>query len=383
MVEDAPGKKRHTFNQKINWTGIGLAFLAICIIALGMARSQANTFSGMRTVRSHGSVGSDNSSYVEFAEGVIRFSRDGVSYLDAHGNEQWNKAYQIKAPFYYINSNGTTGVIGDRGGNTIVVFDEKEPRGEIDTAYPVEKIAVAANGIVCAILQNGDKPFINCYDVNGNILVEHKTTLQANGYPIEMSLSPDGTMLQLSYMSVEKGSLATKIAYYNFGKEQRDNYKVTEDFYEDTIIPAGYFINKKTSILFGDNAFYIYSGQERPQLQDTIELGKEIKSVCYDQNHIVFVLRNEDTSGYELRVYDTNGSQKLSREFEGEYSNLEIQGDQIILYEGKSCKIFTMLGVLKMDGDADSDIMAIIPASGLNKYLLISADGINEVRLAR
>ena len=44
--------------------------------------------------------------------------------------------------------------VAERGGNDIYVMDEKGAKGEIHTNYPIEKIAVAENGIVSTILNN-------------------------------------------------------------------------------------------------------------------------------------------------------------------------------------------------------------------------------------
>ena len=46
---------------------------------------------------------SDNS-YREFAGGVLKYSRDGIAYLDSSGQEQWNQPYQIKNPSLDVNS---------------------------------------------------------------------------------------------------------------------------------------------------------------------------------------------------------------------------------------------------------------------------------------
>ena len=54
-----------------------------------------------------------------------------------------------------------------------------------------------------------------------------------------------------------------------------------------------------------------------------------------------------------------------------------------LMYDGKKCRIYSELGVEKFEGEVDKDIMEIRPLAGINKYLLMSADGMEEVRLVK
>ena len=54
---------------------------------------------------------------------MLKYSRDGVSYLNIRGEEQWNQSVQFKNPFVEIN--GTTAAVADKGGNNILVVQEE------------------------------------------------------------------------------------------------------------------------------------------------------------------------------------------------------------------------------------------------------------------
>ena len=114
----------------------------------------------------------------------------------------------------------------------------------------------------------------------------------------------------------------------------------------------------------------------------TIELDKEVKGVFYDDEYLGFILKNEGEA-CELRLYDMEGKQKLSRTFTGEYANVKMSQGNVLMYDGKKCRIYSELGVEKFEGEVDKDIMEIRPLAGINKYLLMSADGMEEVRLVK
>ena len=81
---------------------------------------EMQTYTNMRTIESYAGKGTDKSSYLQFADGVLKYSRDGISYLNKKGEEQWNQAYQIKNPF--LNTSKKAVAVAARGGNDIYVL---------------------------------------------------------------------------------------------------------------------------------------------------------------------------------------------------------------------------------------------------------------------
>ena len=78
-----------------------------------------------------------------------------------------------------------------------------------------------------------------------------------------------------------------------------------------------------------------------------------------------------------------NGEQKISKKFVGEYSNISVSEGNVIMLDGKKCMIFSAWGVRKFDGEVEMNIKEVLPLTGINKYLLVSNDGMEEVRLVK
>ena len=127
----------------------------------------------------------------------------------------------------------------------------------------------------------------------------------------------------------------------------------------------------------------IYRGQDTPSLQNTIELDKQIKSVFYSPSYIGLVLKNEGEAGYELRLYNKSGSMVMSEKFTGDYSNVKICGMQVIMYGGTQCSVFTRAGVHKFEGEMDEAILEMFPVFGVNKYIVMNANGMEVVRFVK
>ncbi len=321
--------------------------------------------------------------YQEFAGGVLKYSSDGVSYLNRRGEEQWNQSCQIKVPFLDVND--TSAAVADKGGNTILVFQRDGLKGEIQTNLPIEKISVSEQGVVGAILKDELGAEVVCYDTAGNILVEHKASASGIGYPISVALSPNAEVMQVSYLYVQEGEILSRVACYNFGEagEEAVDHQVTYEEYADTILATGFYMTDSVSAVVGDNSLMIFKGEEVPEEASVVPLDKEVQSVCHNSRYIALILKNEGAGGYELRLYDTAGNLALSRDFTGEYKNVKLSGGQLILYDGRNCTIYTLSGHVRFEGEMDSNILEIFPIFGVNRYIVMDTNGMEIVRLAR
>nr|WP_106789556.1 DUF5711 family protein [Massilistercora timonensis] len=374
--EEQGGRKR---SYKILMAAGAVLLLAVAIFLV----IHLQTYDTVRVEETYKIDGVTDSSYEEFAKGVLKYSRDGVSYLNTQGEERWNQPGQFKNPF--VDINGTTAAIADKGGNNIMVVQESGVKGEIETTRPIEKIAVSRQGIVSAILKNEDSPQVICYDTAGNILVEHQTSFAGTGYPVDVALSEDGETMMVVYLSVNGGTYKSSVAYYNFGKS-RDTFadhQTAYKEYEKTILASGFYLDGSVSAVVGDNCLTIFKGIEQPEEATTVSLDKEIKSVFHSEKYIGLILKNKGKKGYELCLYNASGKKVMSEDFSGDYGNIKLSGNQVIMYAGRKCSIFLSSGVKKFEGEMDNDILEILPISGVNKYIVMNANGMEDIRLVK
>ena len=93
--------------------------------------------------------------------------------------------------------------------------------------------------------------------------------------------------------------------------------------------------------------------------------------------------RNTGKDGYELRLYNTSGKKVLSKEIKENYRNIRICGNQVILFDGKKCSIYLKNGIHKFEGTMDDSILEIVPVFGVNKYIVLDVNGMDNIRLVR
>lgn len=362
-----------------------LVVLLLIVIALGTVfyAFQNTTYDYVQVVKTYENKSTNNGNYIEYADGVLEYSRDGIAMLTEKGEELWNQPCQMSNPMAEICKN--TAVVADKGGTNIYVFQRDGLKGEIQSTRPIEKVAVSAQGIVAAILQDEETPRVMCYDAKGNLLVEHKTSLTNTGYPVAIDLSQDGNVLLVSYLCTRGNSVVTRVSFYYFGENgaEKEDYQVAQKEYADTVIPTVAFVDSNTSLLISDQALILYDGLETPEEKQVITLDKEIQSVAYDDQYIALVLKNSGETGHELRMYRMNGKQMMSVEIEGEYTDIKVSNGQVLLYDENKCVIYNNTGVCKFEGTLEMNVLDLFPVAGLNKYMVISANGFQEIQLAK
>lgn len=379
-MERRKKKKRY---RRIRFQKVIMAAVLAFMVILGTYLLLANhLYHAVYETASYKRETSNNNRYAAFRNGIIRYSKNGVTYLNRRNEVLWIQPAQFQNPV--IDISGLTFAVADAGGNTVQVFTEEGLKGEFETNLPIEKFSISNQGIVSAILKNENSPMIVTYDSTGNILVENQVVIGSMGYPTALDMSPDGNVLVVSYLDMRSGMLKSRVAGYNFSEEgaEQENHQVSIEEYEDSIMPEVFFMDDFTSVAVGDHSFAISEGWEVPEKKTEVQISQEIKSAFHTERYIGFVLLNEEKSGYELRLYDKAGKQVMNRAIAGEYGNVQMIGNEIILYEGNRCSIYTSTGMPRFDGNMKEDVLMLIPTEGINQYLVMSTDELRVIYLA-
>ena len=359
--------------------GVIIAVLLIVGIYLFNRFKTYDGFSVDKSIKVDSGTGSKIVSFGEFA---VKYSEDGVSYID--GEETvWANAHEMKTPI--VDACQGYLAIADKNTNDIFIYTEEGKSGSIRTSYPIIKMEVAEQGVVAALLQEQQANYIEVYNSDGKQLVSHKTLIQENGYPIDFSLSDDGTQMVVSYLTISDGTLKTKIKFYNFsnvGKNTTDRVIAQFDHYEDVIVPKVQFVNGDDVIAVGENVLSFYSAGRKPSLKEEIEVKEEIEKIFYNEEYVGFVLKN-DSNGFphKVKVYDLSGNEKMDEDLKGEYDNVKLAGENILLYNDLDCRIVSFNGVTKLEYTFKEEIKDIIPLKDSGEFLIMNSGEIEKVQL--
>lgn len=323
----------------------------------------------------------DNAACMNYENGFLTYSKDGISYTDTKGNALWNQTFEMQNPMVRIAKSRVA--VADYNGHIIHNIAQSGDAVEIDTNLPIREFALAENGMVAAILEDTNITWIYLYNSNGEKVAYVKTTMQKSGYPVAVALSPDGKLMAVSYVTVESGAAKSSVAFYNFssvGQNFVDNFASGAD-YVDAVIPYITFLGKDTAFAVADNRLVLYGGDQRPKSTADVLLDEEIQSVFYNETNIGLVfLDTTGTGKYRLDVYNTSGAVVTSLYFDMDYKDIILYKDTVIIYNETQCTIFNMRGLERFRGEFEKPVLLFSPLS-TKKYLAVTKDSIDIIEM--
>lgn len=324
--------------------------------------------------------------YEAFGSNVLKYTKDGASYIDSRGKIVWSISYQMKSPVCYVN--GSYAVIADRQGNSLYICNQEGQRGQAETTLPILRASISAHGVTAVLLEDSTASYISFFKEDGSELDWLiKTVMSKSGYLLDVSLSPEGTQVMVSNVYLQDGIMGNRVAFYNFseyGKSYPDRLVGGFEEMKDSVIPRVRFLDEDHACAFGNGqvGFFSLENQTSPALLAHIKLEEEIKSVCYSDQYVGVMVENpEGESDYRLDVYSAGGKLKFSKPVSFQYKEIDIDGDMVILYNENSCEIYNMSGKCRFSGSFDFTFSAVRAGRMENELIFTGGDTVRSIRL--
>lgn len=327
--------------------------------------------------------------YQVMGDGLLRYSKDGVSYSVNLEENVWNQSFEMASA--RTATCGNYLAIGDIGSNQIRIFNQAGQVGSVITSYPIVDVGVASQGVAAAILSEGGSNYIYLYSSTGEELVAIKTNVSQMGYPLDFALSQDGEKLVVSYLNIEDGTMRTNLVFYSFGSAGANEVDhIMGSFEYDSIIPKVEFLDNGVAAVYEEKGFSLYSMDYYPELIREVDFDQEIKSVFSSDKYIGFIWRNpietdsdkpSSKGRYHMEVYTTSGRLYMQTDFDFEYQTVTNTNHNIVLYNDSECVVYAFNGKEKFRYTFNEKIIKLLPKSKLDEYILISSSAIEEIRL--
>ncbi len=381
-------KSPEEFRKRIMAHRIRNLLLIVCVatvvisIAAGLYIQIKNqSYSACVTIASEKKQQYNGTTILAYQNGFLTYSKDGISYTDYKGNVIWNQTYGMQSPIVAVRDKWVA--VGDYNGHIVYNINADGSAQEIDTNLPIRQLAVSANGVVAAILEDSSVTWIKVYNPNGENAISIKTTMQKSGYPMSVSLSDTGKLMQVAYLKAESGNVKSVVSFYNFD-EVGQNYTdtmVSVYEYANSVIPFSAFMNANTAFSVADNRLDIYQDAEIPRSIYQGFLNEEIQDVYYNENYIGLVFY--DTTGvekYRLDVYDQSGKKILEKSFGLEYRDIIFTKDAIVIYDEAECILMGFNGREKYAGDIVDQTLLLKPLGG-KRFLAVTAEALEILEM--
>ncbi len=290
--------------------------------------------------------------YFKFKNGIIRYSSDGISFINKSLKIDWSVAYNLKNLLVDVSKNFFA--ISSLSENEIIIFDEKGVSGRITTEYPIQRIKISDNGYLYALQSVDYTSYIMVYDKSANKLdIAIKSLLNEDGLAIDMDVSSDGTELCVDYVYLVDDNLKTKVVYYNFGEVGKlANAKrivgVFDNLENNDFVASVIFFDNYNSQFISNNGVSFIS----TRILNSPEL---VYNYSYD-NILSFTNSNDffsivinDLGNKKLLIFDKKGTKISNVNIDFQYENFYITDDLIIFINKNRVLGITDRGIKKFD----------------------------------
>lgn len=381
--EDDRNKKKRR-RLRVLAISIGAALIiGIAAIVIVSYYYVNRSFSGYDVVSEINRADSNNVTYRSFQNNLLKYSRDGISLLDGNGKTLWNGGYEMENP--QVDICGEYVAVADIGAKKFYVYNGKDSGVDMEMPFPIGRLKVAANGKVAVLLHDEDSDVINIYDPYNTVeplKVEVPTNVTDNGYPLDFDISPDGDSLVAAYM-LASGGMETKVCFYNFTEVGQDqNTLVGGKSFEKNMISCIKFIAEDEVAICYENGFSFFENMKKPEMAFEKTFDKEIKSLGYDEDHILVITGNAgSTEDQFAHLFSFRGKEEMTEKIGFKYIDIMMVDQEIIFTDDQSCHILRKNGKEKFFFDFGKKYEYFFPAKRDNQYFLLDETTIKKIKI--
>ncbi|MDO5402762.1 MAG: DUF5711 family protein [Eubacteriales bacterium] len=373
--------RRHRYRSAI----VVAVVLLLAVVAFFIIRKVLDnkTYEGYSVSSSVSRDDTESAQYIAYNDGYVRYSNDGIAYFNGSKTAVWNQTYSMQKP--QVKICGDKIAVGDLNGNLIYVFNSEGFMGKVDAPLSISQIEVGKQGVVAAILEDNSANYINMYDSDGDKIYTVKTTLAGDGYPVDISISDDGTKLIASYIYVSGESMNTNVVFYNFSDVgQNETERVVGGFnhYGSTIVGDVQFLSGTEAVAVGENVVTLYKIKEYPSIYKEIEIDSEIERVFFSDEYIGLLMNNSDSGElYKLIVYNLSGARQFETTFNTQYNNFQFDGSSVVMNNSSTFTIMNMSGKVITMQNVELPLSSILTTGVRGRYILINSKYIQSIKL--
>ncbi|MBQ9278338.1 MAG: hypothetical protein IJ224_06860 [Lachnospiraceae bacterium] len=364
-------------------TIIAILALMVFVAAAAFINSMMNKeYKGYRVISSTETNYENTASYIQFSGNLLKYTPDGVSYINRNGDTVWSAGINMKMPIAVAR--GDYAVVADLNGNAVSVFSNEGQVSSLTMPYTICDVDVAKQGAFAVVLESDKTNYIKLYDKNGNDIYEIQTTIDKSGYPIDIAISEDGKKLFTSYINMNGTTITNSLAAYNFGdvgQNANADRMVGGYMFDSQVIPKVSFVNNDIVVAFGTDEINIYAMKEKPGEKAKIKFDVEIQSVFYSEKYIGVIVKNDnadDNSIYKVKVYDLKGKLKFEYDLDFNYDNVYAGKNEFIISGGSDILIMRKNGNVKYKGNMNGRVINVVPTGNRLEYV-VTYDNATEI----
>lgn len=364
-------------------TSVALGYLLVLVLGLGAILGiryyiSNRSYSSYSVADAAERTDTLTTKYAPFGDKILKYSRDGISYTDRENSLLFSITYTMQDPILALSQKA--GAVADKNGNQIYIFDQQQAKGQITTLLPIKHLSISDQGVAAVLMEDSSSSKLEVYSADGTLLGEGVFSLEDAGYPLNVSISSDGTKIAIAFVQVGGSKLNSSVAVYNFDNvgENYVDHLVFAKNYTEYMIPEVHYFNDSVLTAVGDGVLAFYHGKQIPELVEEITFTDQIKSVFYGEDTVGLVF--EDVEGKMLTIYDLKGNMVSQIPFDMAYENIRIADNRVLIYHDTEMGMYSFSGKECFRESFETPLVDIFATKSRSKYLFIYT---NETQLIR
>lgn len=376
--------KLRSYFTKARLRTIILIVAGVLFVGAAVLYTQLRVFHHYRVLGSVERSDDSATNYVRLGKRMLKCNPNGVTCVNNSDEVQWNVTFTMQSPI--MDTCGQVVAVGDQRGQDVYIFNKDGQIGHFEVEHTLMKVRVASQGVVAAVLEDGELTWVNVYDSQGKMLVGMRTSMKESGYPLDVDLSSDGQKMAVSFLTMDNNDIVSRIAFYSFssvGQNESGNL-VNSVEYPGKVVPQVSFLDGDYAVAVRDDGLTFFGGRRVPEQKAEITLQQDIVSVFQSEDYVGIVTpsdEEEPVHKYKMQVYRANGSKCGTRYFDTDYTDITVNGREILLHGTEEMAIFSVGGKKEAELEYEKQIIDMIKVGGLHRYEVVTPDSTDRIKL--
>ncbi len=327
--------------------------------------------------------------YESFADGIIKYTKDGAEYVDKDGNVIWERSYQLNSPI--ISLSETHAVIADQGGTNIYIFSEDMLTGTSETILPISLVRVSDNGIVYAVLNDSEAEYITAFREDGSAIdLSVKSIVTGDGYPFDIAVSPDGSELLTSYAGIDNGQIINNVVFRNFSAvgQNEDARRIVGGFSDEFaghLAGRVHFSTNDSSQAFYDGGVVFFSTKvlNSPEILEHVTFEQKIDMIAASKDIVAVMLEEDGTDGVysTLMIYSNRGAKLGEVSLDYRYTDMCITGTSVAVSDSVNIFVYNKRGTMRASLQySEGELGSMIGTKRNGELFTISGNDLFRIR---
>ncbi|MBP5255266.1 MAG: hypothetical protein J6Z23_07810 [Lachnospiraceae bacterium] len=370
--------------EKRSWIGIFgtvIAFIALAaaLVCAGLYFYHNYEYTTYTLDYDEPAGGMSSGQVYAFSAGCLVIGADSVTYF-VRGTQMWSTPLSLSSPVIAIE--GDFFSMYDSGGYQVYIFGTSGLISTVRVSRRIYGMDISASGVTAVFTESSESAYISYFDRFGSkIAVEVKTVLSSNGYPVDLSVSPNGQRLAVISYSTANGIGESRLVLYDFGKGRESNGYVIgrfTDYYDtDTFLLSCDFKDDDHLVAVGDNMLSFFTIPSRGDPERTmLPLRENLRSVLSMDGRPVLI--TEEEGKFICTLYEMTGEVYNSFELPGKYTVITAKNGRVMVADRNEIWLYNASGRLRYHGIL-VDAPAGVAFSGKDSLLFSTGTRIEHI----